>query len=451
MTFVTRSSHVRIFERCQRRWYFEEIMKHRAEDTSAMRFGTAMHAELERWLRDGTSPDLDRKTAEGLYPGQAARKSLHLLPLPGGDLMVEHQFVDKKLVAGADYFGTVDLANPREGASIDLYDHKSTAGLAFAKTVTELQQDVSATFYAHQLRWLWGEPTIKSRWIYTERVRSGQVKAVDFDLTSAMIDDRLATTVKSVESMVQLSATQSHIDAPPNWDACNDYNRKCPHWGKCELTKSATVPAEESKVNLLAKVANGIHPKTDDALSVKPPAAGKMLSLRDKLAAAKALAQPSTEKLLETSIAMNVAADTAVQEVAAQMGQEAFVALDVSPVIGAVGVNPPDAAPPTFEAAVVEQPKVKKSKKQKDKQFDPEEIIAERSAVEIAIDHIEGASSANLVAIEDHIVADIDEIAVAAALIAEAHASLAPNAKTAAQQQALVRLSEAAFWLGPTK
>lgn len=399
-------------------------MKHRAEDTSAMRFGTAMHAELERWLRDGTTPD-DKLRLENLYPGQAARKSLHLLPVPGKDLMVEHKFIDKKLVAGAEYFGTVDLANPREGAQIHLYDHKSTAGLVFAKGAEELQQDVSATFYAHQLRWLWGEPTIKSRWIYTERARSGQIKAVDFDLTSAMIDDRLAATVKSVESMVKLSAAQSHIDAPPNRDACNDYNRKCPHWGKCKLTKSAAMPIEsENKMNLLAKVANGVHPKADAVLETA--VGGKTLSLREKMVAAKALAQPSTEKLLEVSIAMNEANAAIVEQVLA------------------VGVNPPDAAPPTFEAAVVEEPKVKKkklplpSRKEilkinsecaKNKQIDLEEAIAERAAIE----------------------SDADEIAVAAALIAEAHASLAPNAKTAAQQQALVRLSEAAFWLGPTK
>lgn len=391
-----------------------------------MRFGTAMHLELERWLRDGIPPD-ENLRLENLYPGQAARKSLHLLPVPGKDLMVEHKFIDTKLASGVEYHGTVDLADPREDAPIHLYDHKSTARLAFAKGAEELQQDVSATFYAAQLRWLWGEPTIKSRWIYTERSRSGQVKAVDFDLTSAMIDDRLATTVKSVESMVKLSATQSHVDAPPNWDACNDYNRKCPHWGKCELTKSAAMPIEsESKMNLLEKVANGVHPKIEEPL-VEASAGGKTLSLREKMAAAKALAQPSTEKLLETSIAMNKAADTVVQEVVAQMGQDAFVALDAEPI--AIGVNPPDAAPPTLEAAIVEELKAKKSKRPKDKQLDLEAAVAAKAAA----------------------LSDVGEIAVAAALIAEAHASLAPNAKTAAQQQALVRLSEAAFWLGPTK
>lgn len=439
MTFVTRSSHVRVFERCQRRWYFEEIMKHKADDTPALRFGTAMHLELEKWLRDGTPPD-EKLRLENLYPGQAARKSLHWLPVPGKDLMVEHKFIDTELVSGVEYHGTVDLADPREMVPIHLYDHKSTVGLAFAKTVTELQQDVSATFYAAQLRWLWGEPTIKSRWIYTERSRSGQVKAVDFDLTSAMIDDRLATTVKSVESMRALSTAQSYIDAHSNWDACNDYNRKCPHWGKCELTKLvASAPAEESKVNLLAKVANGVHPKTEEALSVEPRMAGKTLSLRDKLSAAKALTRPSIEKLLETSIAMNEANAAIVKEVLA------------------VGVNPPDAASPTFEAAVVEEPKVKKSKKQKDKQLDLEEVIVEKGRPKLH-PAIQNLGFTHLGGVED-MLADFasdlpdsaDEIAVAVALIAEAHASLAPNAKTAAQQQALVRLSEAAFWLGPTK
>ncbi len=440
MTFITRSSHVRVFERCERRWYFEEIMKHKADDTPAMRFGTAMHLELERWLRDGMPPD-SKLQLENLWPGLAARKSLHLLPTPGKDLMVEHKFIDTKLVSGVEYHGTVDLADPREDAPIHLYDHKSTAGLAFIKSAAELQQDVSATFYAHQLRWLWGEPKIKSRWIYTERARSGQVKPVDFDLTSAMIDDRLAVTVKSVGKMVVLSMAQSHIDAPPNWDACNDYNRKCPHWGKCELTKSIAVSTEsENNVNLLAKVANGVHPKTEETDSTpasETAPAGKTLSLREKMAAAKAMLQPSTEKLLETSIAMNNVADRIVEGLGAAaheavLKERVAESLAIHPPLIATGVNPPDAAPPTFEAAPAEEPK---KGKQKATPLEPE-IAA------VATDYSNKTMAAELV--KD----GVDPIPGIIALIEEARVMLADNVTTTAQHQSFIRLTEAAFWLG---
>lgn len=486
--FVTRSSHVRVFERCQRRWYFEEIMKHRADDTPAMRFGTAMHAELERWLRDGTPPDV-KLQLDGLYPGQAARKSIHLLPTPGKDLMVEHKFCDTKMAPGVEYFGTVDLADPRESAPFHLYDHKSTAGLNFAKTADELQQDVSATFYADRLRWLWGEPEIKARWVYTERARSGKVKPVDFVLTSAMIDDRLSTTKTSVEAMSKAALASSYVDVAPNESACNDYNRKCPHWGKCELTKLVTgVPTSAERaaenMNLLEKAAQNIHPKTETDAPTSAERSAELaaipggLSLKEKMALKKKGAV-TLERVLETSIKMNDAAATivsmATQGVFLQPDPE--TEKEAVDAVLAPSVNPPDAAPPTFEAAPDELTQPKKGKKKK---VDPatERVAKAHAAAMASMDGkpceicetilVKGwcsncsapeqkPASVASTSIDPTTVAYTypaesetapDDIAAAEALIREAHQLLAANVKTIAQQTALMRLSEAAFWLG---
>lgn len=228
MTLETRSSEVRVFERCKRKWFIEKIMKIPQEESYAMSWGTHLHRHLEAYLSTGTKP-----TGSGAT-GRAAWRSFHLLPKPSHELIVEETFV--RTIGGAEYFGTPDLIDPTSDAPILLYDHKSTARLKYAKSKEELQKDVSANFYAHLVQEITNKHDVPSRWIYTERNGEG-VMPVDFTLTNTMIEERMDKTTRSVEDMVRISEAKSYAQVEGNFSACRDYNRTCPHIGKCETLR----------------------------------------------------------------------------------------------------------------------------------------------------------------------------------------------------------------------
>jgi hypothetical protein len=128
-------SQIKRFRECQSAWFLESVHGFPRKSTAATAAGTAMHAELETYLRDGTPP------------GPLASVGLAYLPTPP----VPAELVEVPLAiraAGlAPIVARIDLVDPDRFATV--IDHKSTSSISkYAKTEDELRSDPQAIIYA---------------------------------------------------------------------------------------------------------------------------------------------------------------------------------------------------------------------------------------------------------------------------------------------------------------
>ena len=67
------ASQITTFRDCPRKWYFDKIVKVPRVSTAATELGSAVHEELEHYLKEGRNPS-------NTPAGDIARSGLHLLP-----------------------------------------------------------------------------------------------------------------------------------------------------------------------------------------------------------------------------------------------------------------------------------------------------------------------------------------------------------------------------------
>ena len=71
------ASQVSKHDECKRAWWFQYIMGLPVPQKASAALGEAMHAQLEKYLNDGTPPD------ESTPAGRIAKAGLKFLPKPG--------------------------------------------------------------------------------------------------------------------------------------------------------------------------------------------------------------------------------------------------------------------------------------------------------------------------------------------------------------------------------
>jgi hypothetical protein len=391
--FRTRSSHVRTFESCGRKWYLNEVCGIPDKETEAKRFGTEMHLILEHWLRDGKMPG---RTPEAM----AAKRSIPYLPAPGAGLLVEHK-IERVLADGTIYTGAIDVADLRPKEQLlkqlkdpnklnRLLDHKSTASLRYAKTADELSRDVSAVAYAMEVRRkvkeIFGidEEVIHGRWNYVPRLGNEPAMPVEFTITRAAQRERWAQTLESVGKMRKLAEQRpAWQDVTPNYQACDSYGG-CQFRAQCALAKarSATVNnAPEGRKGIemglfddlknKKPVGQGVAAPAPQAPAEQPQAASTPASPLQALLARKKA--PTVAAIVATAPAQPEPVTTSKltpEEVAADPDFEAsgFDPTDAELEEGvSVGVNPSDAAAADLQKDTVE----KKTKRKRLKTLEP--------------------------------------------------------------------------------
>ncbi|WP_367303549.1 RecB family exonuclease, partial [Corallococcus exiguus] len=125
-------SQLRKFALCERAWFFAKVLRLPERPLKARELGTAVHAQLEHFLRTGQ---------DVLGPFAAAGR--HLLPTPGPDLLVEEHFGQPSplFADGIPLTGYIDLVNARRLAEgvLRVTDHKTTKSIAsYAATPQQL-------------------------------------------------------------------------------------------------------------------------------------------------------------------------------------------------------------------------------------------------------------------------------------------------------------------------
>ncbi len=359
MSFSTRSSHVRVFETCARKWLLNEVDDSANgrpakpdPDTVAKTFGTTMHLILEHWLRDAKTPGFSKEAS-------AAKRSIPHLPVPGAGLIIERKF-ERVLEDGTVYYSTADVIDARpqaqlvrskNGQGVRLLDHKSTANLKYAKTPDELGRDVSAVAYAIETRRVLeemgiDEKEIHCRWNYVPRLSNDPCVPVEFTVTRAAQRERWSQTLDSVGKMRRISdATAAGgvrwQDVTPNYGACDNFGG-CQFRAQCAMAKATG----KSVGAALAEAVNKTPP------GLKENEMGLLDDLRNKLPVGQGVSAPAT------ATAATVTATATATALAVVEAPTPVLTIAQPPSQGTLPPQaPPPASKPTGLAALLSRKK----------------------------------------------------------------------------------------------
>lgn len=249
--YTCSASQVRTAEDCLRKWGFDKLDRIPRIPHPSAALGSAVHAQLEVYLRDGTPLDL-------LTPaGRIAMAGVHLLPKP--PFLVETR-LDFEL-DGVPFVSFVDILSPGV-----VHDHKTTGDLRWCLTVDELQGDTQGTLYAH------ATGSTELHWIYYRTREPHRAIDVTAKVDRMKSDDRLERTARiarTLRTIVEAPPARGAIELPPNPDACDRYGG-CPHKlsGRCQatFTDQERLRAFMSTASLLDSLEQRINPP-----AVPPP------------------------------------------------------------------------------------------------------------------------------------------------------------------------------------
>ena len=324
--FLARASTIKVFRRCPRRWRFGVDTPEPGSPAQAI--GTAVHLELEQWLRDG-------KPFSNTKEGRIAKLGLPHLPPPRKELEVEISFEHPDGIRG-----TIDLFDPTEPR---LYDHKTSSNpTCYALTEKELLADVQANIYAKvsfdKLAAI-GHPvdTLKATWIYYPKNGGpAVVREVVFNRTD--VEAHWAEAVDDKLRMEQALTVEANV-LSPNRSACNDYFKQCPFFAACKKgEEDTTMGSSENLFANMKRAAAAQTPAAAPAAQVQP----SRLSILEKMQAGLELSD------VPAGLAAAAPAPSKLEQ-----------DLRKSIELYTTGIVPPDAPEATLEAMPQDEPKKK--------------------------------------------------------------------------------------------
>ncbi len=231
---------------CQRRWFFDKVVKLPREDDPTLAWGTAVHLVLENYLRDGVvlSPgtytegrDVVKVTDDHITRARAAFGHLPAPKTWNVELWVPHSFIGEMKVAAK-----IDLYNPSLNA---IGDHKSTKTIRtsgpYAVTPTKLRTNAQGLFYAGALgRTGVLDATRDIEFFHNYVQREGPVLArkVQTAFTPEQVTEAWERSERTAAAMTHIAKNVSgdiaSQDAVPyDTNACNAFGRPCPAMAVC--------------------------------------------------------------------------------------------------------------------------------------------------------------------------------------------------------------------------
>lgn len=225
-------SQITTWRRCQRKWGFDRIAKHKEQGKAAV-FGERVHKVLEDWMRLGQVPGDDEA-------GALARKGLEYLPLPRTALGIEVAFkFDHEAVP---YTGRIDLIyGHKPWTCVVISDHKTTKLRERVLTGAELLDDPQWITYAYYAAQTYSVGHVVGQWTYFLRAGwkdADGVKGPALAIPVFASESVGAITTKFHEQHrkyslpIVESAGKDPNTLEPNTDACYDYG-PCQHLGVC--------------------------------------------------------------------------------------------------------------------------------------------------------------------------------------------------------------------------
>lgn len=327
------ASQIETFRMCNRKWWWNYIFGVPKEDTVDTVLGKQVHAEIEYYLTTGDASKLGEIARPALAAGHLPKPGTVEIEVPIG--------IDKRAgvatgeplitLAGMPGEGYIDV---RDGTEV--WDHKTTGDLKYAKTVEELRSNVQMIIYAEASRRLhrqrFGAELTKVRVghiVYLKRFPFGTRKT-PCDLSIRDITEGMAAAEETVKQMKSLSTEKNPDRVPPTWSACSAY-RGCQHRERCDALRRVSGQASTAFAGI-----SGADIET-------PLSEKKMNPLLDKLkkgAGGAAPAKPETKAAAAPAKEVAVPAGDPKSALLAKLKGGGGAVTQEKPK----GVNPPDAS-----------------------------------------------------------------------------------------------------------
>lgn len=228
------ASQIEAWEDCPRKWGWDKIDSIRRADTAATKLGTAVHNQLERYLK-GEPFDF----ASDHHAAQLAQGATPFLPAPRAyGLAVEAEDLQFPSPTYPHLWtGRIDWYLHAPG-KLTIGDHKTTSSIAkWAKSTIVLRRDVQANIYAKFgliIRPELGE--IELQWTYIQTRDARLVEPRKLTVLRPEVESRFAEIDATAnEITIARQGIQTAKDLPYNSDSCDKYGG-CSYQHLCNLS-----------------------------------------------------------------------------------------------------------------------------------------------------------------------------------------------------------------------
>lgn len=247
-------SQVIEFSRCNRKWYFNKILRYPQRESKSTALGTHIHTQFKNYFE--TKAEVEH---------QAARKSLDHLPAPGPDVIPELWMVIEPM-PGVNYRGQCDLLDKRNPKHVVIYDHKTMKTFEYAKSGRELAFDVQVISYGYMAAHLHAPEAEEMTFVHNQIPTTGAEppRKVEASLYTFEVKNRFVNRVLPVLQEMEVARQRSGVgDLTPNYDACNDFGG-CPYKTQCQTVDRGGVvlaygPEKEKPMDLSENVPLETH------------------------------------------------------------------------------------------------------------------------------------------------------------------------------------------------
>ena len=249
------ASQIETFEMCNRKWWYNKRLKLKVPPTKDTNIGSAVHGEIERYFEDGDESKLGIIAKHGLPKLRELRARNPQIELSIGKDKRKGLGTGSPLItlAGLPGEGFIDVYLPFE-----VWDHKTTGQMKYAKTADELRMANQLVLYARASQVIEQDFTrpVKVGHIVYLKVPPYGVRVTDVDLAPEHIESRIQVLDGTVSLMKEVADVRSEISVTPTWTACTAYGG-CPFKARCHATRHATIFTQPkgSHMNLAEKLA----------------------------------------------------------------------------------------------------------------------------------------------------------------------------------------------------
>lgn len=230
------ASQIETFEMCQRKWWYNKRLKLKVPPTKDTNIGSAVHGEIERYFEDGDESKLSAIARPGLPKLRELRARDPKIELSIGKDKRKGLGTGEPLItlAGLPGEGFIDVYLPFE-----VWDHKTTGQMKYAKSAEELRVANQLVLYARASQVIEKDFTrpVKVGHIVYLKVPPYGVRVTDVDLAPEHIESRIQVLDGTVSLMKQVADVRSEISVTPTWTACTAYGG-CPFQDRCHSTRN---------------------------------------------------------------------------------------------------------------------------------------------------------------------------------------------------------------------
>lgn len=229
------ASQISTYMACPRKWAWTYLMALRGPGTASTELGSAMHRQLENYLKGG---ELDFTEPAG----NVAASGLQHLPAPctpGVEVESSFEFTERHR-----WYGLKDVRIP--GLVPHVMDHKSTSSLGWAKEPEDLLTDPQAILYAKdELRQSAWSDCVDLTWIYYQTKKPNKSKTTHLRIYEAQVETAFEVMEEAADEALDIARGARGLDgeelrgyilaSPFNAGHCEDFGG-CQFRGLCNLS-----------------------------------------------------------------------------------------------------------------------------------------------------------------------------------------------------------------------